>query len=70
MLAPGDRVEKLVERALIQAADHERASELVDVARVGGVVAGQVVALSLGANPQTVEQIARTLLTGGEPDER
>jgi exosome complex RNA-binding protein Csl4 len=67
VLAPGDRVEQLVERVLIEQADQERVQELADAARVGGVVAGQVVALSLGADPSTVLTVARALI-GGEPD--
>lgn len=62
MLAPGDRVEKLVERAIIEQRDEERTAELVALVRAGGVVAGQVVALSLGADPKSVQAVSRALM--------
>jgi hypothetical protein len=64
VLAPGDPVSKLVERALIRARDEERTDELVALARTGGVIAGQVVALSLGADPKSVMKISELLLGG------
>jgi hypothetical protein len=66
VLAPGDPVSKLVERALIQARDTERTDELVALARTGGVIAGQVVALSLGADPKSVMKISELLLGGDD----
>lgn len=67
MLRPGDRVEKLIERALVTRANQDKTDELVELAKVGGVIAGQVVALSLGADPKAVFEVAG-LLMGGEDD--
>lgn len=62
VLAPGDHVEKLVERVLIERADDDRAEELVALSRLVGVKAGQVVALSLGAAPQMVQAATQAVL--------
>lgn len=56
-----------MERALIERADEDRAQELVELARLVGVKAGQVFALSVGANPQMV-QAATVAVIGGEGD--
>jgi hypothetical protein len=68
VLAPGDRVTKLVEQALIEDADQDRAREMIALARVSGVVSGQVVALSLGADPKTVAAVGVALSRGGDQD--
>lgn len=68
VLAPGDHVTKLVEAVLIERADESRAKEFVALARAGGVVAGQVVALSLGADPARVLAFSEALMKVGEPD--
>lgn len=65
VLAPGDHVEKLVERALVERANEDRAEELVALANLVGVKAGQVFALSVGANPQMVAAASQAVL-GGE----
>lgn len=69
VLAPGDRVTKLVERALIERCDEDRARELVALAKLGGVLAGQVVALSLGADPKAVFETSRLLMKTEEVDD-
>lgn len=66
VLAPGGRVEKLIERELIQAADQDRQEELVGLVRGGAVLAGQVAALSLGAKPEWVLEVGRIMLEAEE----
>jgi hypothetical protein len=70
VLRPGDRVEKLIERALIERANQDKTDEMVALAQVGGVLAGQVVALSLGADPKAVMEFSALLMQGGDGDER
>lgn len=66
MLAPGGRAEKLIERELIHAANAERTAEQIALVRGGAVLAGQVVALSLGADPGVVQEWSRLLLEDAE----
>jgi hypothetical protein len=68
VLAPGDPVEKLVERELVAAADRERVEELAALVNAGAVRAGQTVALCLGADPKVVDGWGQVLLKGGESD--
>lgn len=68
VLAPGGRVEKLVERALIDEVDAARTEETAALVRGAAVTAGQVVALCLGVNPAWVGRIGEALLTEGGAD--
>lgn len=62
MLAPGGRALKLIERELITAANADLTAERSALARASGVLTGQVVALSLGADPNVVAEWSRLLL--------
>ena len=66
VLAPGGRVEKLIERELIRSADKDRTDELTGLVRGGAVLAGQVAALSLGAQPEWVLEVGRLMLEADE----
>lgn len=70
MLAPGGRVEKLVERELIEAAAAEREAEIAAHVKGGAILAGQFIALSLGAPFEAVAKVTEFFgsLEGGEDD--
>lgn len=70
-LRPGDPVEKLIERELVERESRRRDMEMVDAARVQAVLTGYMVALSLGAPYEAVSQVAKFVMTlGGEADGR
>lgn len=62
VLAPSGRVEKLIERELIQAADQDRQDELVGLVRGGAVLAAQTIALCLGVPWEHVKNVSEALL--------
>lgn len=66
-LRAGDPFEQALSAAVLAEADRQRVDDLVAVTRAQGVVAGQMVALSLGADPKAVQAWGAALL-GGEAE--
>lgn len=66
VLRPGDPVEKLIERALIEREGEYRDELRVALLRAQAVLTGQVAALCMGAPAEFVVQVGEAM--GGERD--
>lgn len=67
MLRPGDPVERLIVRELVERESRRRESELEEGVRVQAVLTGYMVALSLGVPYEQVVRVGKFVMTlGGE----